>query len=498
MMSPLECRRQFILAPRRLQSHASWQTAPVGDQILHAHPELGLCQRSHGGFQLTLLGYVIDPEHPELTDQDILAHLLVELERGEDLFQHIDRYGGRWVLILRTSETILVVTDPGGLRQVFYTDASLPPWLASQPHVLAEQLDLPFDQKAAELVTTCQTVGHNQYWWPGERSAYSDVRKLLPNHYLRLPQRSVHRFWPRRPLVPLELEDGAKRAATLLRGLVEGATRRFPLAMPVTAGLDSRTLFAASRNVHQLVYYYTLLIYSLTADSADIAVPTRLLKGLGIAHHVLPCDRPMHGEFKQLYQRSVTTAHPEWGDIAHALEQSLPSGRVVVNGVASEIARCFYHSIDYPTTPIDGPTLAAFANMADNTVAIPEFARWLVEAEVVETDYGVRILDLFYWEQKIGSWAAMAQAEFDIVHESFTPFNCRALLMVLLSVDREYRRKPKYQLYRRIIRELWPQAMREPINPQPLRTRLRSSLRELLRKVHLHGVARRALAKVRS
>jgi hypothetical protein len=496
-MDRLERRRQFILAPRRLSEYQSWQTTTVGPYTLHVHPELNLLQHAHRDGEITLLGYVIDPHHPEFGDREILSELATKLGQASELYEHIDAYGGRFVLMVRFGDTLLLVSDPGGLRQIFFTDDSVEEtFVASQPGPIAEQLGLPFDERAAEVVKSCQTVGNDQYWWPGERTPYVGIRHLMPNHSLTLPRRSVARFWPRKPLRALPVDEAAAQAGPLLRGLIEGAARRFPLAIPVTAGLDSRTLFAASRGVHEQVYYYTLVIYSLTQDSADIRVPGRLLRRLGISHHVLSSDRSVPEEFKRRHERSAFTPHAPWGVMAYVLQCELPPGCVVVNGVASEIARCFYHSDTYPSMALDGATLASFANMRDNAIAIPEFERWLPDASLVEDKYGVRILDLFYWEQKVGNWAAMAQAEFDIVHETFTPFGCRELLTILLSVDREFRRGPKYTLYRRIIRNLWPEALGVPINPQPLGMRLKSSLRELLKKAHLHGIARHMMHRL--
>jgi hypothetical protein len=79
--------------------------------------------------------------------------------------------------------------------------------------------------------------------------------------------------------------------------------------------------------------------------------------------------------------------------------------------------------------------------------------------------FNVDLADLFYWEQRMGSWQAMSQSEWDIVQEVFTPFNCRRLLVEMLGVAPRHRTAPGFRLQKAIIRRLWPAALREPINP---------------------------------
>ena len=97
----------------------------------------------------------------------------------------------------------------------------------------------------------------------------------------------------------------------------------------------------------------------------------------------------------------------------------------------------------------------------------------------------VKLLDLFEWEQGHGNWLAMTQLEFDIAwREIITPYNCREVLTIFLSVDECYRRAPDYTLFHRLIDKLWPEVMQEPINPRPrqsLRQRLKSVVRSLPR-----------------
>lgn len=81
-----------------------------------------------------------------------------------------------------------------------------------------------------------------------------------------------------------------------------------------------------------------------------------------------------------------------------------------------------------------------------NQFAIKHFENWLLGLGGI---YNFDVLDLFEWEQGHGTWLAMCQLEFDIAWKDiFTPFNCRSLLITMLSVKEKYRMPPKYELHK--------------------------------------------------
>ena len=51
--------------------------------------------------------------------------------------------------------------------------------------------------------------------------------------------------------------------------------------------------------------------------------------------------------------------------------------------------------------------------------------------------------------------------------EVLFPFNCRRLLIDLLSVSAVDRMPPNYPFYKDLIGHMWPELLSEPINPVP-------------------------------
>lgn len=503
----LTLRRQFILADREIRaaSHRShWKTYRVGAYFLYVHPDLDDLQVASDRLRLTLLGYITDPRQPERRDRDIVESLIGEIRGIDDLVKQTTPYGGRWILLLQHADGVYLFADPAGVRQIHFANTRVPEVMcASQPGTIAEELNLVVDKDAVEGFVQRQVQREPDWWWPHNRSAYKEVNRLIPNHYVHLESKSVQRFWPRTALTPLGLEEGASRCSSLLQGSILAASQRFELALPLTAGWDSRTVLAASRPIRDRIHYYTLIFDAMDRQHRDVVVPSRLLRRLGLEHHVVTCSKEVAPAFKEIYDRNVSFAHPKQAHIAHGIAERVPSARVAIKGHCSEIARCGFYDFGYASdcTEVDGVTprlslsaeeLARVASMEQEPLAIEGFSEWLPPAQQCEREYGVKMLDLFYWEQRLGSWLATGQLEFDIAQEVFHPFNCRELLESLLSIDIAYRRGPDYVLYRRMVERLWPDVLLEPINPtrKTVGKELKARAISMVKKAHLYDPLR--------
>ncbi len=178
----------------------------------------------------------------------------------------------------------------------------------------------------------------------------------------------------------------------------------------------------------------------------------------------------------------------DWGQMAYAMFETLPADRVCVKGNCSEVAKCFYYK--YGThPPITSPDqIIAFVNGWHTVPFIREqVSTWYDQASTVVAETNIDILDLFYWEHRMGSWQAQGQLEWDIVQEAFTPTNHRGLLELMLSTPAKLRCAPDYALYRMLLKTLWPEVLRQPVNPVTARQRLTKLLKGLIAPVSGKG-----------
>ena len=79
----------------------------------------------------------------------------------------------------------------------------------------------------------------------------------------------------------------------------------------------------------------------------------------------------------------------------------------------------------------------------------------------------------------MGNWKASWSADLDIAIEEFMPFNCRAIMELFLSTDKECRLVKQPAVHRAVIEYTWPEALSEPFNPhfaEPAKSNLRRRL----------------------
>ena len=493
VLARLLFRRQFILGPRVVEELPSWTRVRVADGLsLTAHPDLGIHQGAEGPASITLLGYILDPTRPLADDAQIIDDMLRVLNargRFEDLLAHTHDLAGRWILIVHDGQHVRIVNDACGYRQVVYTDPTAcgEVWCASQPGLIAEVLRLQVDPEAMEFIRLYEAGGAHgwpgeEYWWPGDTSAYRAIKHLVPNHYLDLTTGSAHRFWPDRPLGRLSLDEAVHKNADLLRGIVASAASRFPLALAVTAGQDTRLLLAACRDISRSLFCFTVANWSPTEESADVTVPAKLLPRLGLRHHVIRRAARMDPEFEEIYMRNITAARAAYGPIAQGLYDGYPHERVCMTGTTMHIlaSRLDFRLQECIDGVVDARVLVKKAKMVEHPFAVRAAERWLAGAQGI---HDLDVLELFHWENKEGCWQAMNQTEHGIALEIFGPGNCRTFLANALAVHERFRRRPAKRFHTELIRALWPEVLSEPINPHKRRRRpnaLRSVVKDVL------------------
>lgn len=456
---------QFILGPGVPAGYETWQHSVVTDRLqLLAHPSLAVHTAEGEGLSLTLLGYMLDPEHPWAGDADILTHITTQVSRGGELVTAIEPLGGRWVLLVNNQQGLRLFNDASGLRQVFHTTGdSGEVWCASQPDHIASAVRLEKNQDALRFIHWFEAQ-HREYWWPGTSSHYSGVARLLPNHYVDLETGRAHRFWPRSELRSCRVDEALGRICAQLTGMMQAAAQRFELAIALSAGWDSRLLLAASRPVADQVRYYTVKRPDMDRRHMDVDIPVRLAKQLGLRHDVIEHGREATPAFTRLFNANTPFAHAMRLAALQSEFDYFCGQRTAATGNISEVARCIYPR---PDNAAAVECLMSVTGM-HHGFARQQFREWLDD---LKDPLNYEIADLFYWEQRSGSWFAQNCLEFDSAWQDiFIVFNSRRLLAEMLAVDARARQAPDYSLYRELMLALWPEVLAEPVNPKARRT----------------------------
>ncbi|MEX0685920.1 MAG: hypothetical protein WD267_12605 [Balneolales bacterium] len=489
--SKFKFRRQFLISEVPCAS-LEWNYCILDKFHIYVHPDLEFTIIKHEGERkgAILLGDMIDPFQPEQSNFDLLQNLIKHSKSIDQAHSFLHSMGGRFVLVINLNDDTFVFHDPCGLRSVYYLQRNGINYLASQPKIFEHLFPL-------KTGNDYQTYHHSKFknhpepWLPSGYSLYEDVYHLVPNHYLQLSNLKQVRYWPVEKLGTNGLDDIAMEAAVLLKQLMHAGNARFDLALPLTSGWDSRLLLAACRDITRDIYFYTLLHDKTKISWSDIRIPKKLLHALGYDHHLINCLNEVDQEFSKAYKSSYM-AHRCWEKMASGMISAYPEGKVCVKGNCSEICRCFFRNIDqYPESISTENLLQTRKGWKDLPFVYDQLAEWHKQSTDIAKDMGIDILDLFYWEHRMGSWQAQFQLEFDSIHECYTPYNHRGLIELMLSVSPKFR-GPPYLLYQKMMEILWPEVLGQPINPpSTAKAKVRSGLREALYILGVGNIAKK-------
>jgi hypothetical protein len=458
-------RKQFFFGHDKIASENWISTSMPDGNILSTHPDLECTQVTKNGFQVTLLGYLLDPNRVQDGNEQILTRLCETANTIPQLIDLTDPLSGRWILFIYHLEEAVVMNDPAGLRAVFYyLDSVGKVWLASQPGLLAQKFGLQVSPEAAEFITSPRYLQRKERWFTGDSSLFAKVQHLLPNHLFDLKSKTVRRFWPTQPLQRISLEQGVEQVASILKNSVLSAHHRGPLAMSMSSGVDSRMIFSACKDLSPEIYFFSMMYRSHTEESDDIRVPRAIAKQLNLTHHVLDSRGEMGEKFKPIYSQQVTGIDYDWGAIVEQRNEFVPRNSLVLKGSISEIVRCRYFATGAYPYRVTLPRMVNLMNVGYTSLVYDTLQGWMREAIGCET-LNYRLLDLLSWECEVGNYISLGQMLYDLAQEDFCPLNNRQLLRLMLGVDEKYRSYPLHIMERKVIGYLWPELLEFPFTP---------------------------------
>src|SRR5450759_1220648 len=288
---------------------------------------------------------------------------------------------------------------------------------------------LPHSSKAASEFYSSSRFNSEKIFI-GETTHLENIKHLLPNHFIDTSLKSVIRYFPRVHIKPLSLDQVATEACKMLKGYIKSSANRNNIYMAVTGGYDSRVLFLASLDVN--CKYYVVKLSHMDNRHYDIVIPQELTKIFNKQFKII-VESPGN-EYENLIQKSSIdfSRNPNKPD-------SQFQNHILINGNISEIARNYY---GYHKNILHEELAILYGYPGDKFVS-SQFEKWLITNSLIFKEMGYNVLDLFYWEEKMGNWAAKAKTEISAYGTiAYSPFCSHKLLTLLLSLPRKYRDEP--------------------------------------------------------
>jgi hypothetical protein len=408
------------------------------------------------------LGHFFDPRNVQSNNlqilQDLLAKNTISFSQVEDFLSHL---GGRWAIIVTLGDSTRIYHDAAGLKTVFYCRSSLQSGemisVASQPALL-EAIGV-----ANPNIPLRRQYEHHSPMasWPVHTIPYKGVKQLLPNHTFDLQTGESIRYWPKDPIEPLSLEVASQSMANLLINMLKAITNRHECVMSLTGGYDTRLLLACAHPLLDKLEFLT--IFSPYTKNYDIKIPCQISNDYHLKYTAL-YESPSDPFYDILKFNVGGMFYGESASIIKSLVEYV-GDRIHLTGAISELNRIckYYKNGKHPKKITTPRQLIKRCEFNGNKVAKEGIEKWWNEAPPLG-DLNLNLLDLFYWEARMGVWGSCGFALREAAIDQIPPFNCREYIVLGLAVNDIKSRIEPYPLVREIIKKTDPNLLNYPFN----------------------------------
>lgn len=419
----------------------------VGEYVVHADGRIPVGRLDVPGVRGLLIGFAGTVGEQATA----LEELCEAVQRGgaAALISALDLLVGRWVLLLETHDGIAAYHDAIGARSVYFAlDGSC---VASHVGLIKRNHpDSSVRDRQPRAVTEHYALDHTEL---------DDVRALLPNFRLHLPEGSVERYYP----VRRNRQENLSVAQLLLR--IERLWRAgsdWALSLPLrhvaalTAGHDSRLLAAMQHDRGVDIEYFTYREdsddesnFSVRTWNEDVRIGRALARQIGARHDVLAFRRGATPE----ESRAVLAQNAPLGhltELADTYARRYGELQAVLHrSTALEIGREYFFSPNFTGTreeEIRHLCTIEFGKDPDGSDR-PESLESIVERYLATmgvlraSRLGYSATSLLYWEVRCGRFHSEVLNGMDATFIPLNGFASRALWDAILALPEDLRRE---------------------------------------------------------
>lgn len=429
---------------------------------IYRDSDLEMSKSENDLVSILLLGFIIDPFFPDRSSEEIIIKLS-QLENKNAFFKELENYSGRYVILYKNKNDLLVLHDMFGQRQINYSSQKEIFILSSSVQLLNESLcrETEFIPEHEKLIKDNGFSAFDQ-WFLGDLTWDKNVKKLLPNHYLNLHELSVSRI----PFFPVDYLD-EDQVIALCKAVVEGnykaiCNRYEGIFQALTAGYDSRTLLALSKNNWNQIQFYTFRRKDANSQR-DARIANKLSHQFLFNHQTITNikkDLKFEYEYKQNFIIPRTT--PKYYNILY-FQKFQETKTINITGDGVQMVR----NLRSPEQLRSAEQLFDSLKYEYKGFHLNNFSNWLEEARKTANEHDILISDLFTQEIAQGQLTSRWALEFDLSGcEEFNPFSHKRMIYTILkNIPYEKKISPDYHFQKKLMESAVSGITDIPFNP---------------------------------
>lgn len=464
MYEKLLFRRQFIVTDKENKLDGWEETSLFADIKLYNHPDLQKIDLTIDNKRAILLGYILDPYHIDYTDYDILENILANADNFEEFQKNTLSLSGRWILFFITDKERKVFSDTATARHINYsTKGEL--IIGSNPMII--NYYIPHAKNTDPLYleymdSRFYKINEGEFYL--DMTGFEDIFKLIPNHYFDLGANHPQRFWIESEYI--DYDHSIAKACELMVNAFKALDKRdYYKVQSLTAGYDSRVVYAASSFANIDTSYYLSTMNSLGPDHPDLLIAEQILRDDGNELMIIDNLAELRDDFVKYYKGNIESAKilPKSLTVQHMLDSpDFPDNTMIITGNYSEIFKDYYRQREASS----GAEIAKLVGIPKKyKIYDKPFDKWIEENRDLIKKAQINMMDLFFWEHRLPNFGIAFVANQDLAAEEFSVFNNRELFLSLIKAKHACLTNHT-EIFKDIIEKLHPELMAYPINPR--------------------------------
>ncbi len=435
-----------------------WMHSDIGGYRLFTHPNLSCVSIDNGNNKIVGLGNFYDYRNPDDSNEEFIKRLGVC--SIDEIFAEYSHLSGENVLIISNSEEMILMNDACAQMEVYYNqDFSI---IGSQPKLFEQfsQLTKRTDQIAQDHFSSddFQRKKTNV----GTETQFEGIFHLIGNHYLNFNEKKQLRFYPNKKIKSSSVMDSAEKVREILTGYLKSIANRGTVALPVTAGIDSRVILTCALDAKiQNLEFFTIKFPWMDDNHNDIVIPKQIAKKLDLKLDIYDISKKETPDIPEFDQS--LTLHNKLFDTStvHVLKSFGDRNVSMVDGSIIGVGKNFFGKL----LNISSRDLARMSGYAGSIFAIRHFNKWLKESKESFRNFGYHTLDMFFWEDRASNWMLTVKSKFLLVSNYYSIFNSRMLFESMLMTKRKYRDAQDHKIFNYILDNTQNDLSDIPINP---------------------------------
>ncbi|WP_017548112.1 hypothetical protein [Salinicoccus carnicancri] len=369
----------------------------------------------------------------------------------EDYLQFLnllDFIAGRFVIIIGDDNKVLVYPDATNTRSTYYSENKN--ILASHVFLIRDQLvynRVAFSKALPDLTNGLISTPFNQ------------IKSVVPNYSLELFSKKYKRFFPREnnKYTKLSEEEKFSLFERFWKKQLDFYLKKYKnFIFSITGGGDSRFSLALIKEHINEIQFFTYATkegidnssYAGKLLTLDYKIVKQMLNDINLNHkfiYFVDDKKQLSNEELNLLNKNTIGRHSSFL-IPHIKENYNQENLKHIRGNLLEIGKTRYFNKQYKESNINEVKKifdSQYRKAKDdkyNALADEMFADYIDRLNYGVNIYDYHILDLYHWEVRMGRWHPEILNTHDIIFDTISPFNHRAMIEVSLSFSYEKRR----------------------------------------------------------